>query len=49
LSFIATCSFCNIVVVEEHAGEVGALQVLVLVREEEREEEDMVRGLEGWR
>jgi hypothetical protein len=45
-SFIASCSSCKIVVVEEYAGEADAL-VLVLVREEEREKEDMVRGLQG--
>jgi hypothetical protein len=45
--FIASCSSCKIVVVEEHAGEVGALLVLVIVREEEREQVDMVRGAQG--
>jgi hypothetical protein len=44
---MASCSSCKIVVVEEYVGEVGALRVLVLVREEEREKEDMVRGFQG--
>ena len=45
-SFIGSCSSCKIVVVEEHAGEVGALLVLVIVREEEREQEGIVRGVQ---
>jgi hypothetical protein len=45
-SFIASCSSCTIVVVEEFAGEVVTLLVLVLMREEERERETMVRGIQ---
>lgn len=39
-------SSCKIVLVEEFAGEDGALLVLVIVREEEREQVDMVSGVQ---
>ena len=48
-SFMASFSSCKIVVVEECAGEVCVVAVLVLAREEEREREGMVRGPPGWR
>jgi hypothetical protein len=49
-NFIERCSSCRIVVVEECAGEVvGAVEVLATVREEDREREDIVRGLRGQR
>jgi hypothetical protein len=42
--FFASCSSCTVVVVEEYAGDAVTL-VLVLMREEGRGQEAMVRGM----